>query len=333
MASVTLQQATDQFIEHSRSMGLEPSTLRAYRSGLDAMVKAVGNIDVRKFDGSSLDKVFAKNHWQASTRNSRLAQFKTFLAFCRARGLMHADSNPAFGWRNLKVANVQRLRIPTEQWDALFAACKHPQETIVLSTGLFLFLRASEQKMIQLKHVRLDDGEIDIYREKTKDYDAMAISSELMPYLRDHMKWMRADYGYDPDWYLIPTRGDMERGQRNQFILGSGRVHPEKPASHIHTIVQRILKRAGIDVPKGEGEHTLRRSGARAYFESLVDSGYDGALSQVQAMLGHELAATTERYIGKEWKRHKRNQALKGKPMFPQLAKQNAQVIPIRREM
>ena len=330
--AVPIEQAVERFISHCRSMGLEESTLRAYRSGLDAMVRAVGNIDMRRFDAGHLDEVFAQQRWKASTRNNRLAQFKTFFAWCRARGYMHPDSNPAFGWRNTKVPNTQRLRIPAEQWGALFEACKHPQETITLATGLFLFLRASEQVRIQLKHVHLEDGEIEIYRKKTEDYDTMPISAELAPYLHRHLMWMRSEYGYDPEWYLIPTRGDLERNESNQFILGSGKVDPTKPPSHPHVIVQRVLKRAGYPTA-GEGEHTLRRSGARAYFESLVDQGYDGALAQVQAMLGHELAATTERYIGKEWKRHKRNQTLKGRPMFPHLSQQNAQIIPIRREM
>lgn len=330
LRKMPLNDAAAAYLDHCRAMGLKDSTLRAYRSALDAMVYVVGPVDVSQLESKHLDQTFAKHQWKPSTRNNRLAQYKGFFAWCRATGLMHADANPAFGWKNRKVPNTQRLRIPAEEWPVLFDACRHPQETILIATGLYLFLRASEQKMIQLKHVRLDDGEIDIYRVKTEDFDSMPISEELEPYLRNHLKWLRAEYGYHPDWYLIPSRGDMERGPGNRFILGSGRINPEKPAYAPFEIVKRVLKRAGYPTFQ-EGEHTLRRSGARAYFQSLLDQGYDGALSEVQAMLGHELAATTERYIGTELRRHQRNTKLKGKAMFPHLKALDAQIIPIRR--
>lgn len=332
LRKMTLDHAADAYVQHCRAMDLKESTLRAYRSALDAMVYAVGPVDVSQLEGKHLDATFAKHQWKTSTRNNRLAQYKGFFAWCRATGLMHADANPAFGWRNRKVPNTQRLRIPAEEWPVLFSACRHPQETILVATGLYLFLRASEQKRIQLKHVRLDDGEIDIYRVKTEDYDAMPISAELEPYLRQHLRWLRSEYGYHPDWYLIASRGDLDRGPGNKFVLGSGRINPDKPTSAPHVIVKRVLKRAGYPT-FGEGEHTLRRSGARAYFQSLLHQGYDGALSEVQAMLGHELAATTERYIGTELRRHQRNVNLKGRAMFPHLQVQDAKVIPMRREL
>lgn len=52
---------------------------------------------------------------------------------------------------------------------------------------------------------------------------------------------------------------------------------------------------------------------------------------RVQSMLGHSHGAMTEHYLGLNLERFRRNRAISGKAMFPTL--QNAQIIPIRREL
>lgn len=330
MASkIKLQDAADEYISHC-SLDLEASTVRAYRSALDALVDGAGNIEVARLTTKHISQTFAKRHWSPSTRNGRLAQFKGFFSWCRAVGYMHRDSDPTFGIRNVKVPEVERLRIPVAEWPRLFDACRHPQETIVLATGLFLFLRASEQKRIQLKHVSLMTDEITIHRIKNKHMDVMPVTSELGVYLRRHLTFL-AEQGFThPDNYLISARVQMERDAKKQFIGGTGVFDATKPLYAPHTVVQRVMKRAGYPVLK-EGEHTLRRSGARAYFDALVEDGYDGALRRVQSMLGHKDTKTTEHYLGLDPERLKRNQDLRGKPMFP--AVRNANVVPIREVM
>lgn len=98
----------------------------------------------------------------------------------------------------------------------------------------------------------------------------------------------------------------------------ANKLDHNRPFGNPHITVQRVLKRAGYPHFK-EGQHTLRRSGARAYFDALVEQGYDGALRRVQSMLGHAHANMTERYLGIDLDRKKRNDDLRGVSMFPSL--------------
>lgn len=319
----TVTEVAEEYRRHSIAKGHSKATMGTYDSCLRALSDTVGTVPVFSIAHEHIDKMFAERNWSAGTRNNRLGQLRAFFAWCRARGYMHRDSDPTFGWRHVKVPNQKRQRIPAQEWEKLFQACKHPHERIVVATGLFLFLRASEQRGIQLKHVHLNTNEIEIYRTKTSDHDVMPISSELHPYIAEHLTYMAQQGWTDPEHYLIGRRINCDRDpETRQFISGTGTLDPTRPLSRPHIVVQRILSRAGYPHFK-EGEHTLRRSGARAYFDSLVAHGYDGALRRVQFMLGHSTASMTETYLGLDLDRKQRNEDLKGKPMLPSLQSDN----------
>lgn len=242
---------------------------------------------------------------------------------------MPLDSDPCYGWDKEKYAVPPKLRIPLSEWPALFEACQTPLETITLSSGLFLFLRGSEQQRIQMKHVHLDDLEIEVYRVKVKEWDIMPIPEELDPYLRNHLTHMTELGFVDKNHYLIYAMSQARAVKGTFGIAKNSNVpNPIKANGRPFKIVQGILERAGYPTYR-EGEHTLRRSAARAYFDSLVSQGYDGALRRVMSMLGHKDSKTTEEYLGLELDRLQRNADLKGKPMFPSV--RNASIIPITR--
>ena len=312
-------QAVQEFLDHSRSRGLAPGTLRAYRSSLKLFGDVIGDIQLKNVTPKHVDQVFLTYGWAPLTRNTKITQYKTFFYWAVGRGLIKNTANPMFGWRLGKVPSVDRTRIPVQEWSKLFDLTEHPLEEAVLSLGLFLFLRSSELQQIQLKHVHLADSEIDIYRPKTLEWDTMPVSIELDHYLRKHLTWLAEKGVTGPDHYLLPTRRrDLARDADHRWIAGTGSIYPDRPISRPFRYVQRVLERAGYDTFQ-EGEHTLRRSGARAYFDQLAEGGYDGALRRVQAMLGHKQSQTTEIYLGLSLDRRQRNLALKGKPMFPEL--------------
>lgn len=327
-ARVKLRQAAREYVEHSAAKGLAAGTVKSRQQGMAAMVRVLGDVQVWAMTGQHLDKVFSAHAWSVGTRNMRLAIYKGFFAWCRSRAYLHRDVDPAFGWRYQHVTEQPQLHIPHQEWPKLFGACMDPVETIALATGLYLFLRGSEQRHIQLKHVHLDDGELEIYRPKVRRWDVMPICLELDGYLRQQLTWMASQVNLEPEHYLIPTRFAPRQAQ-GTFTAGSGPLNPSKPFCRPYSTVQGPLGRAGYPTA-GQGEHTLRRSGARAYFDHLVSSGWDGALKRVQSMLGHKHAAMTERYLGLDLERSQRNQALKGHWMFP--AAHHAQVIPIRKD-
>lgn len=329
MARLTLTEAQSEYLTHCKARDLAPLTVEGRRTTLNQFVSCTGNIQAWHVTPRHVDRLFAQHSWSVGTRNNKLTHLKAFFGWCRARGYMSRDNDPLFGWRVTKVRGPEKMRIPHHEWPRLFQACETPIETATVALGLYLFLRGSELRTIQLKHVHLSDGEIEIYRTKTRDWDVMPISSELSYHLRQHLTWLTEQGVTDPNAYLLPTytRPLPAKGvPGGGFITGSKRLNPSKPFYHPYRYVQGVLKRAGYPTYT-EGEHTLRRSGARAYFDHLAQAGYDGALRRVQSMLGHSSSAMTEIYLGLDLDRKTRNQDIKFKPMFPAL---DSNVVPIR---
>lgn len=318
---IRLSAAIQEYREHMVAREMAPGTVRGRVSLLGMIKTDIGDIYVENLTPQHIDQVFAAHAWGAKTRNVKLSQMRTFFEWCRTRRYLDRGEDPTVGWRNLTVPNTPRTRIPVEEWPRLFAACTYPTETISLATGLFLFLRSSEQQGIQMKHIRLDEGEIDIYRRKTRQWDTMPISAELDTYLRNYLTWYSQQVAIEPEHYLIPPRiiSTQERDpETNRLMPGTGTIDPTRNITKMHIVIQRILANAGYPTDK-EGEHTLRRSGARALFDQLAQNGYDGALRRVQSMLGHATSLNTEIYLGLDLDRRLRNEDIAGQRMFPSL--------------
>jgi integrase len=325
---VKVSDAVAEWVRHGEAMGYSPATVKGRRDGLQPLVELCGKQWLHLVSHRDLDTVFASRTWKPGTRNARLGQFKAFFTWCRARGYMPANSDPAFGWRYIKNAPADQLRIPVQEWPALFDACEKPIERVVMATGLYLFLRASEQRRIKISDIDLANSEVGIHRVKTGDFDIMPISLELDGELRRYLTAYSQQVHLQPHHVLLPTNYKPTVGPSGK--LETGLPNPDRAVDRVHPIVKRVLARCGY-ATYWQGEHTLRRSGARAYFDELAENGYDGALRRVQSMLGHKNAVTTEIYLGLDIDRRKRNQDLKGKPMFRTLS-QSANVVPIRRE-
>lgn len=326
--ALRLSEATDAYLTHCRGVGLSHHTIRNIGTTLRQFVGAVGDIQLRHVEPRHVTMMFSGYDWAVSTRNNRVKHLHAFFAWCRAAGHLGLTVNPMFGYRRRPVPDVDRTRIPVSQWGTLLDACHTPHERVQIATGLFLFLRASEQQALKVEHVNLVECEIQIYRSKTGEWDTMPIVSELSPVLRDWLEHYSSRVALKPEHHLIPCVGSpVGRTGGGRYLPSTGEFIPTKPVRNPHLIVQRVMARCGFPT-FWEGEHTLRRSGARAYFDQLVSEGYDGALRRVMTMLGHKQSKTTEVYLGLNIDRHTRNADLKGRPMFPTLTNEN--VIPLR---
>lgn len=318
---IRLSLASQEYASHLSARGLAAGTIRSRAGMLRLLEACVGDVYVENLTADHVDRLFAAHAWAAKTRNVKLSMLRTFFRWCQQRRYMDRHADLLAGYRNLPCPVEPRTRIPVDEWPRLFEACMHPTETAALATGLFLFLRGSEQQAIQLKHVHLDEGTIDVYRAKTRQWDTMPISSELDAYLRDYLTWYADTVGIHPDYYLHAPRiiASQERCEAtNRILPGTGTIDPTRAIAKPHQTIQRILRRAGYPTAK-EGEHTLRRSGARAWFDQLAESGYDGALRRVQSMLGHSTSLVTESYLGIDLDRRQRDSAVRGQRMFPNL--------------
>jgi integrase len=139
-----------------------------------------------------------------------------------------------------------------------------------------------------------------------------------------YLNWYRENQnGLVGSWFLVPSKKpDQWTWDKDTGMLGRidvlADLRPENRVTHPYRAVQRALAVMGYETHK-EGEHTLRRSGARALFDTLREQGYDGALMRVSSMLGHRDTRVTEHYIGLSLERTQRNAMFAGQPMFPQL--------------
>lgn len=321
--SRTLGGAVAEYLSHCEARGQAEGTIKSRRVTLGQFLRVVGDINPRRVEGRHVDKFFTAFDWRDSTANNKVAHLDHFFRFLRARGYISRDRDPMFGFGRRTVPEVVRTRVPRTEWGRLLDACRTPAERLVIASGLYLFLRASEQQGLRVRDLDLPAYEVDVYRKKTKKWDRMPITAELEPHIREHLEWYSSRVQVEPDYFLIPGGTLPKQRQANgRLIAGTGLIDPTKPFSKPHQVVKRVLFRAGYPT-YFEGEHTLRRSGARAYFDHLAQDGYPHALRRVQAMLGHKDSKTTEIYLGLDVDRHTRNEDLRGQFMFPPLDASN----------
>lgn len=320
--SIKLTEAADLYERHLRARGLAPNTVKGNTQTVNRAVAVWGNILVSSVTPAHIDRMFEHYGWAPSTRNLYLSQLRRFFQWCRRHKYMPKDADPTDGWDAIRVPKVPRTRIPLEEFGELLDASPHPRDRAVCAIGLYAFLRGSEIQTLTIGDVNLDDNELTVFRHKTKDADVLPISLELAEEMVRWLNWYRADQGrLQSNWYLLPAKVANRTGydpETRRIYVDLSRPAPLKPTvmqGHPYRPAQRALAAMGYETHR-EGEHTLRRSGARALADSLRDRGHDAALMRVASMLGHSDVRVTQMYIGWQMEREQRNADIAGKPLF-----------------
>jgi integrase len=332
---VTLSDAITEFLACRKTAGFRPNTLLINARGLSIFLREVGNVQVRHVDarhGEIFQAYLMGKGYKPNTINSHLTTLSAFTKWLRSRRYLAGGSDPTANTRAVKVMVRPRTRIAPQDFAGFLDTCSTPHERIVVALGLYLFIRASEITGITVKDVDLDRQEILVLVMKTQVVDIMPICQELDTELRRWLVWYTIDIErpLEPDFFLVPRRrrrplGNTGSGPGGGFLID--RPHnncvPDHQLQRAHRYVQKPLLAFGVELRDGEnkskmeGVHTLRRSGARALFDQMVDQGsYDGVLRYVSAMLHHKSTVMTERYLGLDVDVKKRNDLLKGRRMF-----------------
>jgi integrase len=217
---------------------------------------------------------------------------------------------------------TSKLRLSASELLALLDHCHNPIERVACSLGMNTGLRANDIRHLTVFDVSLSQGVIQTEIRKTSKLDSKPITMDLH---RELTTWL--------DTYArlagLANRSELP----NEYILVpsytvpppiAGRdpvIRPHRMLSHPWRLVQRPIGRMGYDT-KGTGFHTLRRSSARAFFESLRDSGEgrDHALMIVKDFLNHGSTAQTEHYLGLNQERTIRDSLLRDQPFLSGLA-------------
>lgn len=328
---IQLEQAIHEYLASRKAGGARPNTLRNLRNDLTYLLAAAGNIPTTRIDGTTVDIVFTKaaDRRGAAALNNLHGTLNKFFKWLRARSYMDLHVDPLAGYMLRKVAHQERRRVPLAEFPALLDACHHPRDRIVVALGLYLFLRQSEIASLKIDDVDLDSGEVLVTVHKAGGVmDRMPISRELDGELRAWLSFYTQQVGtlegaflLCPAKHAVHVTKDPVSGKFLRSPVSTDRLVPARPMVKVEDVVKRALTGIGWEVTgeNREGVHTLRRSGARAMFDELTSSGYDGVLRAVQVMLHHQSGTMTEKYLGLTLDKQRRNTTIKGRDLFPSL--------------
>jgi integrase len=330
-----LSDAIQEFLVYRKGAGFADNTILINKRALSKLLALVGNIQVRHLEarhGEQYQAFLMAKGYMPNTVNAYLTAMSALVKWLRSRRYLGAGSDPMANVRAVKGLPEPRQRLERHEFPYFLEEADTPYGRVVLALGLFLFLRASEISALKVGDVNLDTGEVVVRVQKTKELDVMPISLELERELRRYLTW----YQYDtlaplkPDMYLVPQMRRLPMandgsGPGGGYLIPRehGNAVPYEKNRRPHRYVKKALAAFGIPLRGDDGKslregcHTLRRSGARALFDELVESGsYDGVLRLVSAMLHHKSVQTTERYLGLNVDVKKRNDLLRGAQMF-----------------
>lgn len=234
------------------------------------------------------------------------------------------DTNPmdAIG-RARPDAPKNRLMLNAGELLKLLDFSSNPVERIACSLGMNTGMRGNDIRHLTIFDANLAGGMIQTEIRKARKLDnkpiTMELHWELSRWLNLYAEYMSLDSisQLQDHWILVPSyRNAAPRESERHVVLRPERVH-----TNPWRMVQRPLARMGYPT-KGEGFHTLRRSSARALFESLRDAGEgrDHALMIVKEFLNHSSVTQTEHYLGLNQERAIRDTLLKDRPFLSALA-------------
>jgi integrase len=201
---------------------------------------------------------------------------------------------------------------------------------MVVALGLYTLLRDQDMAALRVGDVDLNTGHIRTTITKSKTTDDVAISGDLDPEVRRWLTAYQSRIGtLHPDMFLVPrqrasrVRNDLTGRYIDGRTVGMpGEYVPFGQIRKLSYIVTPLIELMGYPVVDDngnslrEGAHTLRRSGARAYYDYFVAQGRADALRVVQTMLHHKNSLMTQHYIGLREDRATRDELVRGVTIF-----------------
>lgn len=329
---ITLSDARDLYIQQRRAKRKALATVRNNDYVLRRFLTVTGNLYVHNIREHHIDEHFVE---ASKTRGDESlgvdhSTLNGFFKWAVRNGYMVRSQNPMEEREAPRFTPRPWRGVHLSKFPALLDAAQYPRDRMLIALGLYGLGRATELTAIRIRNVDLDAARIAVIRSKVHDSDRIPISSELDEELRLWLKLYTEEVGVlRPDYFLLPTKTRprlvTQPGGLGIADRSTVRLVPERKIHEPHNVVKAALEAIGFPTRDefgnslNEGMHTLRRSGARALYDTYVELGYPDALRRVQVILGHKSVTQTEHYIGIYPDRVVRDETIAGKVMFPSL--------------
>lgn len=265
---------------------LAKNTLDVYRANLKALSAFYGPRDGRA--GARLDEITAASFldyraFRRGVRNSPDGKGGTVSAatcnrdqqfICRVLNEAvvdrHVAANPLSGLKKLKEPRKPRRYLTKDEIAAVVEHAPRWFRPLVVA-GVYTGARKCELTRLRWSDLDFTGGKIALYRPKVGNADAI----DLHPIVAEELKALRA---------RREKRKDVED---TDFVFLSRRGGPFTNVSRSWEIT---LERAGLAGREGLTFHSLRHTHATHFLEG------GGAISDLQAQLGHAAVSTTQIY-------------------------------------
>lgn len=337
MTIPTVSEAVNLYLAYrTDTLGVAEDTQRATRYQLQRFVGwtierhrrdiLVSNLTTADYEGFHTWCSQPKPAWMENRKASGAAHLnkvrstlRGFSRYCIEEGWCKSDG--ARRIKNRTAVPRQPLYLPIHDWPRILNAAEamHPRDRAAVALGLYTFQRGGEIRTLRIADLDLAGRELVTVQHKTRGRDIMPLMDDCVDEMSRWLTYYREQMGgmLSQDMLLIPAKTSPAAwATKNPHTLTisqeSVRLKPYAPLTNPEVIVQRTLSVLGYPTER-EGFHTLRRSGARALFDTLAqERSQDSALEIVSAMLHHKNRSMTELYLGLEPGRRKRDQTIKG---------------------
>jgi integrase/recombinase XerD len=286
------QERLSGFWAYQARKGLSPATRVKYSTYLEPFTAWVGNRGLGEITAVMLEGDWM-DIWHADfqERNSREPAPKTVanhIAALRAffdwlEKFEHIDRNPARRLEPPKIEPKVNDWLRPHEDTALLAACRSPQERIVVPFLRFSGLRSKELVSLRKSDVDMNAGTILVRVSKTaRGRRVIPIVPELRPYIEDWLDYQRK-MGYDqPESPFLATRVGTAMRYRQVYDT------VKRVATKAGVRPQAATDKAGVNTSE-ISPHTLRRT----FGSVLFNKG--ARLEVVSRALGHQSTVTTEK--------------------------------------
>lgn len=328
MRTQTLQEAWNDYRRHSTSMGRSPNTIKGRETSVRAFLRDYGDRKLHLVHDNHIDEYFLGASKTRSPRSMCLSHWILvgFYRYCVDTGRLKPQQNVMRYREAPKFETRDMVRIPVHKWSHLVALADQsdPRDRMLVTLGLYTLLRDQEMAPLTIGDVDLSAGTIRARITKSRTTDMVAIPADLDYELRRWYSRYQADVGpLTNDMLLLPNIAKVRgRGERGQWLMGERAYLPASPIDKCARMVTPLFEKMGYETvgadgkSTGMGAHTLRRSGARAYYDNFVTRERADALRIVQTMLHHNSAEMTQHYIGLREDRQTRDQLVRGVTIF-----------------